>query len=203
MTKEKSDVKKIILSSLAVLVLVIAVIGISYAIWSRTFHGEKENSLKTGTVSFSYIESETNHIYITDALPISDENGKKLSGDETVFDFTVSGSYGRSGNIFYDVYATPYEQTLPSEYVKVYMTDQNDSPVDGYRDDTKEVPTYASLNDYTEEESKILYSSVLTDKENSKNLRLRVWLSKDFNPDEDKADQSLTFAFKVNVKARV
>lgn len=214
MDSGKKDIKQVLFSSLAIFILVIAVIGISYAVWSRTFRGEKDNSLTTATVSFSYTEHETNNISLVNALPMSDTNGKKLYGDKEVFDFTVTGNYGKTGEVFYDVYATPYDMTLSDKYVKVYVTDQNDNPVEGY--DGDEVPTYNTLEDYeipasakdtVATKGKLLYSSTLTPQKNSANLRVRVWLSSSYgsseNAEENTPEQSLTFAFKVNVRGRL
>ena len=153
MVEEKKDVRQILLSSLAILILIIAVIGISYAVWSQTFKGQKENTITTGKISFSYTESETNNIKIENALPISDEQGKKLNGNTEVFDFTVSND--STINVKYDVIVTPYKNDMDDKYIKVYLTDQNDVALKPY---DSEVPTYNTLNDDKEEKnSKILY----------------------------------------------
>lgn len=209
MEEQKKSRKQVIISLVFVFLLIGAVVGISYAVWSRTFRGEKDNSLTAASVSFSYTESNTNNISLTDTLPISDNNGKKLSGDKETFDFTVSGNYGQTGNVLYDVYATPYDMTLSDKYVKVYLTDQNDNPVKGY--EKEEVPTYHLLEDYKENgsntKSKLLYSSELTPTKKSEDLRLRVWLSSSYGEsgalEGNNPEESLTFAFKVNVKARI
>ena len=66
-----------------------------------------------------------------------------------------------------------------------------------------EVPTYNMLKDYKEEgNSKILYSSELTNVKKSEKLRLRVWVSDKFD-NKDNPTQSYIFAFKVNVRARM
>lgn len=210
----RKDIKQAVFTSLAIFILVVAVIGISYAVWTRTLSGGMDNSLTTATVSFNYTESETNHINLTNALPMSDTNGKKLNGNQEVFDFTVTGNYGEKGTVLYDVYATPYDMTLSDKYVKVYVTDQNDNPVEGY--EGEEIPTYNTLEDYSISASttdtfttkgKLLYSSELTPEKNSDNLRIRVWLSSSYgsseNAEENTPEKSLTFAFKVNVRGRL
>ena len=185
MVEEKKDVRQILLSSLAILILIIAVIGISYAI-------------TTGKISFSYTESETNNIKIENALPISDEQGKKLNGNTEVFDFTVSND--STINVKYDVIVTPYKNDMDDKYIKVYLTDQNDVALKPY---DSEVPTYNTLNDDKEEKnSKILYSSELTNVKKNEKLRLRVWVSDKFD-NKNTPTQSYIFAFKVNVRARM
>ena len=198
MVEEKKDVRQILLSSLAILILIIAVIGISYAVWSQTFKGQKENTITTGKISFSYTESETNNIKIENALPISDEQGKKLNGNTEVFDFTVSND--STVNVKYDVIVTPYKNDMDDKYIKVYLTDQNDVALKPY---DSEVPTYNTLNDDKEEKnSKILYSSELTKVKKNEKLRLRVWVSDKFD-NKNTPTQSYIFAFKVNVRARM
>lgn len=195
--ENKKNLNQIILSSIAIIILLVAVMGISYAVWSRTFQGTKENSLTTDVLSFSYVESETNNIDITNALPMSDINGKNLTGEKNTFDFTITSN--KSGDkVLYDVYVTPYIKELPEQYIKVYLTDQNNNPVLGYEN---RIPTYNNLNNYSEEneESKILYSSELDEHNKSIKLRLRVWLSEEY----DLSEESLTFAFRVNVRARI
>ena len=198
MVEEKKDVRQILLSSLAILILIIAVIGISYAVWSQTFKGQKENTITTGKISFSYTESETNNIKIENALPISDEQGKKLNVNTEVFDFTVSND--STINVKYDVIVTPYKNDMDDKYIKVYLTDQNDVALKPY---DSEVPTYNTLNDDKEEKnSKILYSSELTNVKKNEKLRLRVWVSDKFD-NKNTPTQSYIFAFKVNVRARM
>ena len=198
MVEEKKDVRQILLSSLAILILIIAVIGISYAVWSQTFKGQKENTITTGKISFSYTESETNNIKIENALPISDEQGKKLNGNTEVFDFTVSND--STVNVKYDVIVTPYKNDMDDKYIKVYLTDQSDVALKPY---DSEVPTYNTLNDDKEEKnSKILYSSELTNVKKNEKLRLRVWVSDKFD-NKNTPTQSYIFAFKVNVRARM
>lgn len=195
MEKEKrNNSKEIIISVLSVLILIVAVVGISYAVWTQTFLGTQENSLNTGYVSFTYTESETNVIAINNAIPIEDEEGKKLSSKNTFFNFTISAKYAGVDSIGYEIYATPITQTLDPKYVKVYLTDYNEVPYAGY---TTDVPTFDTLADSTVEGKK-LYDGVLTKSGKVNRFRLRVWVSSDYNLPE----LSKSFSFKVNVKGK-
>ena len=182
-----------IITVLSVLILIVAVFGISYSIWTQTFLGTQENSINTGYISFSYTESDTNIIEIHNAVPTADENGKKMSGNKNMFDFTVSAKYAGTSSIGYEIYATPITQTLDSKYIKVYLTDQNDQPITGF---DSVVPTYEELEDSTIEDSKIIYKSALTQSGASHDYRLRIWVSSDY----DTSETSKQFSFKVNVK---
>ena len=176
--EKKNNKKEIIITTLSVLILIVAVFGISYSIWSQTFYGTKENSINTGYVSFTYNESDTNVIDIKNAVPMTDANGKMLTGGSNTFDFTVSAKFAGVSSIGYEVYATPIEKTIDTKYVKVYLTDQNDNPISGF--DTT-VPTYDNLTDSSETGSKTIYKSELTKSEEVKKYRLRVWISSDYD----------------------
>lgn len=194
--EKKNNTKEIVISVLSILILIVAVVGISYAVWSQTFMGGRENNLNTGYISFSYTESNDNVIAINNAVPMSDENGKKQNGTTSMFDFTVSASYAGVDSLNYEVSTTPITSTLDEKYVKVYLTDQNDNPVVGYKES---VPTYDMLKDSLTEGSKTIYESSISSSGSSKKLRLRIWVSSDYNL----PDVSRTFSFKVNVKGSV
>lgn len=201
-TKTENNRKsEIILSLIGIFILILAVVGISYAVWSRTFEGTKENSLKTGNLSFSYSEVNNSYILLENALPISDKQGKELNGDRNVFDFNISASYDSSTRIKYDIFTEPVgNNTLPEEYVKVYLTDQSNIPIDGYNRDI--VPTYDSLKNYDyngKTNGKLLYSSYMTSSNSTKKYRLRIWVASDFADGTNQYD----FSFKVNVKGSI
>lgn len=195
--ESRNDTKKkeVLISVLAVLILVIAVFGISYAVWKQTFLGTKENSISTGYISFSYTESNTNVIAIDNALPISDESGKKLTGNTNMFDFTISAKYAGLPSIGYEIYTEPLIQGLDGKYIKVYLTNQNDIPLSGY-DVT--VPTYDNLDNSSIGEGKKLYDGSLTESGKIEKFRLRIWVSSEYNMPEE----SRNFSFKVNVKGK-
>ncbi len=183
--------RQILLSVIGVFLLVIAVVGISYAIWSQNINGKNENALSTGYVTFTYTESSTNIISIEDALPMSDTEGINQTGSNNMFDFTVSAKYRGASSIAYEVYATLDEgNTLDSKYIKVYLTDQNDNAIT----DADNIPTFNDLTLSNDKTGKRIYNSTLTSGE-SKKLRLRIWVSFSYDMPEDVK----RFAFHVNV----
>ena len=141
--KEEKNNKEF-LPVLLVLLLFISVFGLTYAIFSYSKEGRVSNTVTTGTITFSYTET-TNGISLENALPITDEVGKKLeSGDKNngYFDFNVSCTMAGYSNVFYEVFATKLavENELEEKYVKVYLTDgSTDQAITGY---DGEVPTY-------------------------------------------------------------
>ena len=117
--------KQILLSVLGVAILVVAVVGISFAAFSYSKTGEVTNTITTGTITMSYSEP-TNGINLTDALPITDEAGKALSGNNNVFDFTVSATIAGTTDISYAITAVKdASSNLPDKGVKIYLTSVN------------------------------------------------------------------------------
>ena len=115
--------KQILLSVLGVAILVVAVVGISFAAFSYSKTGEKANTITTGTITMSYTE-DTNGIAITDALPIEDSTGIALKGENNYFDFTVDAKVAGTTTINYVITAVEDKDlsTLPNTGVKVYLT---------------------------------------------------------------------------------
>ena len=125
MNENNNNSKQVLLSVLGVAILVVAVVGVSFAAFSYSKTGEKVNTITTGTITMSYSE-DTNGINLVNALPMSDEQGKALAGENNVFDFTVTATINGSGTttINYDVTATKEsDSTLVDTAVKVYLTD--------------------------------------------------------------------------------
>ena len=114
--------KQILLSVLGVAILVVAVVGISFAAFSFSQAGTKANTITTGTITMTYTE-RTNGISLTDALPITDDAGKALKGDGKTFDFTVGATIAGDTTINYVISAVKDAASdLPDTGVKVYLT---------------------------------------------------------------------------------
>ncbi len=207
-SSNRNDRKKTLtFSIIAIVVLFVVIIGATYAAFQYTKNGERENEITTGSVTFVYNETG-NGVSITNAFPKSDAEGKliKDTGDDGIangyFDFNVTSTMGGDMTIPYYVYAVDItgevEHKLASKYVKLYLSDQEDQPIEGYEG---EVPTFASLdpikaNDSNGEEvqGKKLYYGYVNGSE-VKKFRLRMWLS-DRYPGTDVAE---TFKLRVDV----
>jgi len=128
MEKEKRDSKKIVIPILGVAVLLIAVIGISFAVFNFTGIGSKQNSVTTGTLVMTYTEN-TNGITLTNAMPMTDTAGKVSTNSNEKFEFTVSASITGTAVINYEVAAIKdASSTLLDSEVKLYL-EKNGSEV--------------------------------------------------------------------------
>ena len=195
--KENSQ-KKVLLSVLGVAILVVAVIGISFALYQTTFDSSNSNSIATGTIMVSYTEP-SNAINIADALPISDEEGKALSGQGNTFDFTVSTKADNALTVPYTISLTKVaESNLTDDEFKVYLT-KDVSP------DVQPTKISALANYETRGDSKTLYSTqdvYTTTGEEAKtsDYVLRMWIDQDVAVS---GDTSKTYKAKVNVDSTV
>lgn len=115
---EENKKKTLILTIIGVLVLVIAVIGVSFAMYSFTGTGTVNNVIRTGTVSVSYAEAST--ITLTNQYPMTDAVGSAQSGANTTLQFTVSATMSGAMNIQYEVALDSISAgtTLTTSYVK-------------------------------------------------------------------------------------
>lgn len=198
--KEKSNNKiKLIFSYIFTFFLFILVIDSTYALFSYTKEGKIENTISTGSITFSYTES-SNGISLQNAMPTSDEVGKKLDitqSNNSYFDFNVSSSIVGTNKINYEIYAVKQvvENEIDEKYVKIYLTDGlTDKPISGYDVD---VPTYYSLKDsLTEKNGKTLYYGTFNNS-GIQYFRLRMWISDKYNI----KNVSENFKIKINVHA--
>ena len=210
---EENGSKKVLLSVLGVAILVVAVVGISFAAYSATRTSDA-NTISTGTISMSYSEP-TNGIELVNALPMSDDNGKKLTGavaeKNQTFEFTVSTNASAALNIPYEISVTPVAITateslgvLTDRQVKVYLTKKADST------ETEVVaPTLVSALAQSTVEgrstSKLLYKTTDQHAGNdviNTNYVLRMWIDNAVSVD-DITDKTYEYRLKVNVDAAV
>ena len=193
--------KQLILSIGLVLVLVLMIVGISYAAFQFTGPGSKVNSITTGAITMEYTESN-NVINITGALPTTDKTGMIRLNDGEYFDFTVKSNITGTANINWEISAKKLDgNTIDGKYVKLYLTklinNQEESltaPLT-YFEDTE-------ANSYTGRPSNemSLYTGNMTSSEEG-TYRLRMYIDEDYNPQGDGGN--LTFGVKVNVYGQI
>ena len=124
----------------------------------------------------------TDVVNLDNKLPISDELGKKYMGSgmekgiAEYKEFVISN--GNEKKITYEIYLTKISKknkSIRSNYIKVYLTDENDSPIKGFEGNS--IKSYYDL--YTLKDkpgSKLLYRDTL-EKGDSKKFVLRSWVA--------------------------
>ena len=193
--------KQILISILGVALLIVAVVGISFAAFTYARTGTTTNTITTGTITMSYTEGK-NGITLTDALPITDDAGKALSAEGQYFDFTVNAKIVGKGTtkIDYVITATEVTTSLPSTGVKAYLTSNTDATVEL-------APTIVSTLPLTESGNSagapvgehILKSGSISTTDNSVNetttYRLRMWVDQNYQAPSTQQ----VYSIKVNV----
>ncbi len=100
---EEKNSRKVFLSVLGVSILIVAVVGISYATFTFTNSGAQDNTITTGTITMSYSEPEAG-LSLSDELPMTDAAG--IERDE-YFDFSVSTNVTGKVAIPYEINIVP------------------------------------------------------------------------------------------------
>lgn len=214
---EKTSSRSVLLSVLGVAILIVAVVGISYAVFTFGQTGTKDNAVTTGTISMSYNEGDINDnnlITINNAMPITDEAGKVLT---SYFDFSVSSTITGKANVNYEIRAKSIAPDasavqLPATDVKLYLEKKdggNYSDVITQKNDNV-VPTFAINNKSTltnpsvDTDTMLLYTGEFANTTAAENtytdeFRLRMWLKEDAVVDSTPK----TFKVRVDVYASV
>ena len=190
--------KEIVIIGL-ILLMIIALIGVSYAAFSYSKTGTKLNSITTGSITMTYEETD-NTISLSGALPTTDETGKVRLNSGEYFDFTVSSNIVGDVNINYEISAkdvTTSDRKIDGSNIKLYLTRLTD-------DGEEELMTPETYNEESTSNSftgrptgeMSLYTSSMSSSE-SNNYRLRMWVDEDYNPQGDGGN--LQFSVKINV----
>ncbi len=191
--------EKIIILGL-ILIMIIAVIGVSYAAFSYTGTGTKVNSITSGAIMMTYTESD-NVINMTGALPTTDATGTVRLTEGEYFDFTISSNITGNVNINYEISAkdvTTSDRKIDGSNIKLYLTRITE---DGTEEELMSPETYneeATANDYTGRPAgeMSLYASSMNSSETN-NYRLRMYVTEEYNPQGDGG--GLEFSVKINV----
>ena len=188
--------EKIVLVGL-ILLLVVTIVGVSYAAFSYSKRGEKVNTITTGQIVMTYTETD-NIIQIDGALPTTDKTGTVQLKNGEYFDFNVSSTIVGNVNINYEISAKEVgESTIAGSNIKLYLTKLN-----GSEEEPLMTPeTYheeAEENTYTGRPAgeMSLYKGSMNSSENN-NYRLRMYVDESYNPQGDGG--GLTFSVRINV----
>ena len=192
--------KKDLVLILIVFILLIAIVGISYAAFNYVGTGQKLNTITTGAISMNYIES-SNVISMSNALPTTDDTGKKRLNTGEYFDFTVKSSIKGNTDINYEIAAKEESgNTFDGKNIKFYLTKVNS---DGTEEEAMPPKTYSedtTSNVYTGRPADMmsLFVGNLNQQGDTEiKYRLRLWVDENYNPQNDNG--GLVYKVKVNV----
>ena len=191
--------KQLLLSIGLVLILVLMIVGISYAAFKFVGLGTKPNTITTGAITMEYEES-TNTISMTGALPTTDATGKVRLTEGEYFDFTIKSNIQGNTNINWEIAAediTPSSaKKMDGKNIKLYLTKLN-----GEKEEEVMAPKVynasTSANTKTGRPSGVMSLATGTmSASETTNYRLRMYVDEDYNPQGDGG--SLSFSVKIN-----
>ncbi len=145
----------------------------------------------------------TDVIYLTNKLPISDTIGKSYAGigmEKNIAEykeFVITNP--NEGKIQYEIYLKKIDNNkrdIGSSYIKLYLTDENDNPMEGF--ERPKVNSYYDLYSLNNQPgSKLLYRGTLKAHE-SKKFILRSWVADTYILSNDLED----FSFDIDVRIK-
>ena len=199
----KKKLSKIVHILPVLLLVFVAIVGISFAFYQVVFSGSRENTISTPDIVFVYNEPSSALSVEGDSL--SDSDGISMTD---YFEFSVSATTSSIMDLGYNIYLTENtDNTISNSNVKVYLT-----KVSGSTETALLNPDYVSnLYDYSNaSNSKVLYSGVFNFTTNTKTTktdtyRLRAWIGEVKANITDQGDngQNITvggsYKFKVSV----
>ena len=191
--------KQLLLSIGLVLILVLMIVGISYAAFKFTGLGKRENTITTGAITMKYTES-TNTISMNNALPTTDATGKvRLTAGE-YFDFTLSGTIKGTENINWEIAAedvTTASRKIDGKYIKLYLTSLDENNNETEVMEPKVYTTESTENTYTGRPANMMsLAKGTTSTSFSTKYRLRMYVDESYNPQGDGGN--LAFSIKIN-----
>ena len=198
----RDDSKQVLLSVFGVALLIVAIVGISYAIFVFSAKSRVDNTVRSGGITFEYLEGDS-VIDINDALPVSDEVGVKQTKS---FNFQVSSAIRGNTTVFYEVRAKSLtvDNKIDNQYVKIYLEKKDGDDFSTVLSPTtfKENHNTSLTNISVDTNTMLLYSGRFSGKKTtttnySDEFRLKMWLSDKYLID----DVSRSFKIKVLVYA--
>ncbi len=220
----ENNKKTLVLSILGVIVLIIAVVGVSFAMYTFSAAGTRENVITTGEVSIDYEDTFTDpeggasgsgQLALTNQYPMSDALGI-AQADSNVLTFKVGATISGTMTLKYEIgldSITP-GATLTGDYIKIVVYDETTS---GYViGSATEGVTIASLQNSGSEDSDNgiqsyrIASGTFTNTDTHK-YTLKAWVSADYDlpkttggtgGEHTSSTTSETFTFKIKLVAK-
>ena len=187
--------KTLVLSIIGVIVLVVAVVGVSLAMYSFTGSGTKNNVITTGTISMTFGtvtgegKTTNNYFTLTDEYPKTDARG--IADATAKADFSVVGTWAENAGltIDYEIGITDISETagsLTSQYVKIVLYNGAGTPiVVGESNTGVRIADLANVTGTLITDGYYLTSGTLTDTSKIDNYKIVAWVASDYDLGRD------------------
>lgn len=189
--------RQTLLAVLGVAILIVAVVGISYAGFTLTANSG-DNAISTGTITMTYQEP-SNNVVISNAMPTSDGYSSA-----THFDFSVSATAKAAVVFSYEISVTEKSgNTLEASSIRIGLK-KGGTVVDGFASG-KLASTLASST--VRSGSKTLYTGSLTLAQSGSNytatdsFQLFLWIDSGATVDNDGSTKYYSILVNVDASA--
>ena len=120
-----SQTKRYIIPVIFVILLLIITVGLSYAMYTFTGSGTKENVIQTGHIVITF--NDVNNISIQNRYPETDSEGLSNTDTNSQMTFTVTSDITGSTKVNYALGITDIQEgnTLTQDYIKIYLKKGN------------------------------------------------------------------------------
>lgn len=174
-----SKKKDLILISIGLALLIILTVSFSYALYSFTGSGTKENVITTGSINVTF--SEKNNIKLENRYPETDSEGVNNTDTNSQMTFTVSSNISGDTKVNYALGITDITEgaSLTQDYVKIYLKKGN-SVATGFTENKGELLSKFK-NKYVENaiDSHVLLTDVLSGSE-VHTYTLKAWIDENY-----------------------
>ena len=201
----EKDKKKIILISIGVILLITLVVGLSYAMYTFTGSGTKENVIQTGHIVITF--NDVNNISIQNRYPETDSEGLSNTDTNSQMTFTVTSDITGDTKVNYALGITDIQEgaTLTQDYIKIYLKKGNDVAT-GFTENKGElISTFRPLYIENIMDSHVLLTDVISGSE-VHTYTLKAWIDENYklpstetntNGTHTNNTTSETFKFKI------
>ena len=190
-----------------VLMVILCIVGISYAMYTFIGTGTKENVITTGQIVVAF--SEKNNIKIEKRYPETDASGITNTDSNSMMEFTVSSDIIGDTTINYVVGLVEIEEgeTLTTEDIKIYLT-KDGNVSNGFNEgEGRTIKSFedSKVNRYMD--SYVVANNTITGK-NTHTYTLKAWIDENYDlPTTDTSSgnshgvstTSEEFSFKIKV----
>lgn len=163
---------KFFLNIFAIVLGIGVIFGVTYAIFRTTVRGEKSNVISTGNFGLVIQNESTNGISLTNALPMSEEEGKKTSA--YTFELKNTGDYDIKYKLGFELDSS---STMPAKAIRYIFNNGTSSLM------SSAVETEVSDTDGTVKKVYYVEDSYIG-KGETKQYSLKMWIDYDATKEE-------------------
>ena len=174
-----SQTKRYIIPVIFVILLLIITVGLSYAMYTFTGSGTKENVIQTGHIVITF--NDVNNISIQNRYPETDSEGLASTDTNSQMTFTVTSDITGDTKVNYALGITDIQEgnTLTQDYIKIYLKKGN-NVVAGFTENKGElISSFKPLYIENVMTSHVLLTDVISGSE-VHTYTLKAWIDENY-----------------------